>query len=329
MSLTFKLLSLVIRTAAKPIGNYIKRQAREHEGFRKFAVNQAQRVHRVDMRMRLGILHDADAQQRMHEREQRAADEKKRKSESPTVRTAEEQAKYDEQKAKEEQDAKDGVVKKEESAKPLKTKIRPLSEARAIELGANFFSEAFIFGVAVGLLVWDSWRSRRKESTRRDDVADRLEQLEIEVEALRSELDPDLETLHEISDKIKAAKLQKRSSSWNPLTWGRAAEDTAIMEEIHDYNAKQPEPEKAIVAEHKSAKTIAAEKAVDDARAEDVAEKRRIDAQEARARLAEKNRKAEEAKKKKMDEDALAQRTADEAKAPARLDSVVAASKER
>lgn len=51
MSLTFKLLSLAIRTAAKPIGNYIKRQAKEHEAFRRFAVNQAQRVHRIDMRM--------------------------------------------------------------------------------------------------------------------------------------------------------------------------------------------------------------------------------------------------------------------------------------
>jgi hypothetical protein len=278
--------------------------------------------------MRLGILHDADAQQRMHEREKRAAEDKKRKDESPTVRTAEEQAKFDEQKAKEEQDAKDGVVKKEESSKLPKLKIRPLSEARAIELGANFFSEAFIFGVAVGLLVWDSWRSRRKELSRRDDVADRLEQLEIEVEALRSELDPDLETLHEISEKVKAAKLQKKGSSWNPLTWGRSADDTAIMEETHDYNqAKEPEPEKPIVAIHKSAKTLAAEKAVDDARAEDVAEKRRIDAQEARARLAEKNRKLEETKKRKLEQEQEAQRKTEDK--TERVDSVAASQKGR
>jgi hypothetical protein len=268
----------------------------------------------------------------MHEREQRAADDKKRKAETPTVRTAEEQAKYDEQKAKEEQDAKDGVKKEEAVNKPAKLKIRPLSEARAIELGANFFSEAFIFGVAVGLLVWDSWRSRRKELTRRDDVADRLEQLEIEVEALRSELDPDLETLHEISEKIKAAKLEKKGSSWNPLTWGRASEDTAIMEEMHDYKAKEakePEPEKPIVALHKSAKTIAAEKAVEDSMAEDAAEKRRKDAQEARGRLAEKNnKKAEEAKRKKLEEE-KSQNKAGEEKAPERVDSVAASKKER
>ncbi|EME79572.1 uncharacterized protein MYCFIDRAFT_23654, partial [Pseudocercospora fijiensis CIRAD86] len=138
-SLTLKLVSLAVRTAAKPIGNYIKRQAKEHEGFRRFAVGAAQGVHRLDMRMRLGLLHDPEAQQRMHE--------------------------------------------------PHKPKIRPLTEARAIELGANFFSEAFIFGVAVGLLLFENWRSRSKASARRDEVSERLEQLEAEVESLRATLD--------------------------------------------------------------------------------------------------------------------------------------------
>lgn len=82
------------------------------------------------MRMRLGILHDADAQQRMHDRELKAAEEKKRKAETPIVRTEEEQQKYDALKAKEEQDAKDGKPKEEKvSTRP---KIKPLSEARAI-----------------------------------------------------------------------------------------------------------------------------------------------------------------------------------------------------
>ena len=197
MSLTFKLLSLGIRTLAKPIGNYIKRQAKEHEGFRKFAVNQAQRVHRIDMRMRLGILHDPEAQQRMHEREQRAAEEKKRKAEQPTVRSELEQKKYEEQKAKEAADEAAGVSKKEEP-KSVKAKIRPLSEARAIELGANFFSEAFIFGVAVSLIVFEQWRRSAKESDRRDDVADQLEELKAEVSRVSRTVQADL------GDKLKS-----------------------------------------------------------------------------------------------------------------------------
>lgn len=136
------------------------------------------------MRMRLGILHDPEAQQRMHEREQRAAEEKKRKAEQPTVRSELEQKKYEEQKAKESADEVAGSTKKEEP-KSFKAKIKPLSEARAIELGANFFSEAFVFSVAVSLIVFEQWRRSAKESDRRDDVADQLEELKAEVLELR------------------------------------------------------------------------------------------------------------------------------------------------
>lgn len=167
------------------------------------------------MRMRLGLLHDADAQQRMHEREQKAAEEKKRKADSPTVRTEEEQRKHDEQKAK---DEKDGTKKKEE--KP-KVKIRPLSDARAIELGANFFSEAFIFMVAVGLLLTENYRSSRKANTRRDEVQERLEVLEEAVERLRNEHHlPELEALNE---RIKAAR-EAKYSWYNPAGWWRRTE---------------------------------------------------------------------------------------------------------
>ncbi|KAK5120359.1 hypothetical protein LTR85_006298 [Meristemomyces frigidus] len=242
MSLTFKLLSLAIRTAAKPIGNYIKRQAKEHDGFRRFAVTQAQRVHRVDMRMRLGILHDADAQQRMHEREQRAAEEKKRKQEStPTVRTAEEQQKYDEEQAK---DGEKPEEEKKQEKRP-KVKIRPLSEAKAIELGANFFSEAFIFAVAAGLLVWDSMRNRAKESARRDDVAERLNELEEEVARLRIKVEPELAVLSE-----KVRRVPEREYGWyNPAGWfARSEPVTAEGEEppVIPGNVPGPPPEKAI-----------------------------------------------------------------------------------
>ncbi|EMC95075.1 hypothetical protein BAUCODRAFT_35065 [Baudoinia panamericana UAMH 10762] len=206
----FKLLSLAVRTAAKPIGNYIKRQAKEHEGFRKFAIKQAQRVHWLDMRMRLGILHDPEAQQRMHEREQKAAEERKRKAETPTVRTEAEQKEYEEQQARSEKERKDG--KKKEDKTPRIT-IRPLSDARAIELGANFFSEMFVFGVAAGLILVESWRSGKKESKRRDDVAERLAALESEVERLRSRYEPELA---EIREKVKP---DTTSSWWNPAGW--------------------------------------------------------------------------------------------------------------
>lgn len=135
------------------------------------------------MRMRLGILHDAAAQERMHAREAAEAAVRKRQTESPTVKTEAQQK---------EADLAAAELKKEEKAAPPKPRIRPLSESRAIELGANFLSESFIFGVAVGLLVWDQWRTRRKENTRREGIDDRLEALEDhtrQIVDLRSEVD--------------------------------------------------------------------------------------------------------------------------------------------
>ncbi|PIG80763.1 OPA3 domain protein [Aspergillus arachidicola] len=169
MSLTLKLSSLAIRTLSKPIANRIKAQAREHERFRKVCVSMAQALHRFDMRLRLGAVRDNAASQK------RAAAEaalRKHKPTSPTVKTEAEA------KAEEAAIAK-AKAAAEEAAKPApKPHIRPLSESKAIESGATFISETFLFIVAGGLIVFESWRSRRKENTRREDVETRLAELE-------------------------------------------------------------------------------------------------------------------------------------------------------
>jgi hypothetical protein len=181
----------------------------------------------------------------MHEREQRAAEEKKRKSEQPTVRSELEQKKYEEQQAKE---AADEAAGRKEEPKSVKAKIRPLSEARAIELGANFFSEAFIFGVAVSLLVFEQWRRSTKESDRRDDVADQLEELKAEILELRSKIDPNLETLNELHEREAEAKRKKSSTSWwNPGGWvGNRTPDDASGETDVDIRKLQKEAEERV-----------------------------------------------------------------------------------
>jgi actin-related protein len=152
----------------------------------------------------------------MHDREQRAAEEKKKKAETPTVRSEEEQKKYDEQQAREEQ----ARAEKKEKEKSKRVKIRPLSDARAIELGANFFSEAFIFLVAVALLLAENYRSSRKAGQRRDEVEERLDDLEAQVERLHQEHRlPELEALN---DKIKQSREARKRLSWyNPASWWR------------------------------------------------------------------------------------------------------------
>ncbi|KAL4936235.1 hypothetical protein BDV06DRAFT_96515 [Aspergillus oleicola] len=169
MSLTLKLSSLAIRTLSKPIANQIKAQAREHERFRRICVSMAQGLHRLDMRLRLGTIRDNAAATRRAAAE---AELRKHKPTSPTVKT---QA---DTKAEEEAMAKVKAAASESDKPSPRPHIRPLSESKAIESGATFISESFLFLVAGGLILFESWRSRRKENTRRDDVAARLAELE-------------------------------------------------------------------------------------------------------------------------------------------------------
>jgi optic atrophy 3 protein len=161
--------------------NLIKRQAREHEGFKQTCISFAQALHRVDMRLRLGLLRDTATIEKQAAREAADAAAKKHRHSIPTVKT-EAQTLADEKAAKEK--ARSPEAPKSTS----KPRIRPLSEAKAIESGATFISEAFLFGVAGSLIVFESWRSRRKENTRREDVADRLGDLEESEKAARRAL---------------------------------------------------------------------------------------------------------------------------------------------
>ncbi|KAG6909391.1 hypothetical protein DXG01_000691 [Tephrocybe rancida] len=67
--------------------------------------------------------------------------------------------------------------------------IRPLSETRAIENGANALAEGFLFTVAAGLIIGESWRSSRNQSKRRDNVDDQLDSLGTKVTELTTRVD--------------------------------------------------------------------------------------------------------------------------------------------
>ncbi|KAH9069333.1 optic atrophy 3 protein-domain-containing protein [Lactarius deliciosus] len=72
---------------------------------------------------------------------------------------------------------------------PTARHLRPLSETRAIENGANFLAEGFLFAVAAALVVGESWRSSRSETRRRADVGDALEALQVRVGELAERLE--------------------------------------------------------------------------------------------------------------------------------------------
>jgi optic atrophy 3 protein len=131
--------------------------------------------------MRLGILQDTAAIDKAHAKEAAEAAAKRHKLEIPTVKT-EAQMKADEK-------ATAKAAKESTELKPAPIpRIRPLSEAKAVDTGATFISEAFLFGVAASLIFFEAWRSRRKETSRREDVADRLAELEESEKAARRAL---------------------------------------------------------------------------------------------------------------------------------------------
>ena len=138
------------------------------------------------MRWRIGLLQDAASAERQANREAAREAAKRHKHEVPTVKTAAQMREEGEAAAREAtRAAKEGA---EPPKPPPRPKIKPLSEAKAIESGANFISETFLFSVAAGLIFFESWRSRRKETNRRDDVAERLMDLEDSESAARKAL---------------------------------------------------------------------------------------------------------------------------------------------
>ena len=124
------------------------------------------------MRLRLGLLQDPAVIEKQIAREAAEAQAKKAKAEIPTVKT-EAQMKADEMAAAKEKDK--GSEKPKHSNKP---RIRPLTEAKAIDTGANFISETFIFSVGLALILVERLYSRRKEQSRQSDVTSRISELE-------------------------------------------------------------------------------------------------------------------------------------------------------
>ncbi|KAF3102227.1 hypothetical protein TWF706_005372 [Orbilia oligospora] len=193
-TIAIKLTSLAVRTLAKPIANSIKQQAREHPRFRSVCIAIAQAVHRTDIRIRLNLLRDSSAIERAEEDEERRKSSDKGKDEKGTIaKLASDGFKDGKQDSlKSSSTHRDHPIPPSNSSEldavhanhPVKKKksttphIRPLSDSKAIERGAAFISEFFLFSVAGGLILFEALRSRKKEMNRRDEVTERLQNLE-------------------------------------------------------------------------------------------------------------------------------------------------------
>ena len=118
--------------------------------------------------------------------------------------------------------------------------------------------------MAVGLLVWDSWRSRSKAKDQRELLEDRLDIVEAEVERLRNKYEPNWEAL---ADK----EPEPEKYSWyNPAGWWTRTEPqqlpaidvvkdqtgavTAVTSTAHNAPKKGEEPVKSSDDQHKPTK---------------------------------------------------------------------------
>jgi len=72
---------------------------------------------------------------------------------------------------------------------------------RAIENGANALAEGFLFAVAAGLIIGETWRSSRSQSKRRDDVDDKFEEIEATMDDFRSRMDTVTQQLEESNQR--------------------------------------------------------------------------------------------------------------------------------
>ncbi|KAF9108618.1 hypothetical protein BGX29_009273 [Mortierella sp. GBA35] len=84
--------------------------------------------------------------------------------------------------------------------------IRPLNDARAVEMGANFLGEAIIFGVAGSLIILENARTRMNARDRKNHVDDTLDNLLL----ITSELREEVKELAVSSDK-KIQELQNEN----------------------------------------------------------------------------------------------------------------------
>jgi hypothetical protein len=135
------------------------------------------------MRMRLGLLQDPAVIDRQIKKEVQLAEAARKKAAAPTVLTEEEM------KAEEALTEKEREAIKKKAEERIKPRIRPLSEQKAIEMGANFAAETFIFAVGIAVILVEQWRQRRKARNARDDIREDLEEVQAELKAVKAELE--------------------------------------------------------------------------------------------------------------------------------------------
>lgn len=86
-----------------------------------------------------------------------------------------------------------------------KIKVRPLNDKKAIDSGANFLLETFIFTVAGLLIFYESYRSRRKLAAEKRNVKNDISELQDDIEEVKSLLKLLSKEIDHLQEATKAA----------------------------------------------------------------------------------------------------------------------------
>ncbi|KAI8444142.1 optic atrophy 3 protein-domain-containing protein, partial [Phakopsora pachyrhizi] len=115
----------------------------------------------------------------------------------------------------------------------VKPIVRPLSETKAIQNGANFLSEAFVFSVALSLIVGENLRGRIKTASRRDAINDRLNDIEINLDSLKED---NRIVKERLTDLISAheSQVQRRQSILREHEAGTEEVDRSLLSSLSD-----------------------------------------------------------------------------------------------
>lgn len=136
------------------------------------------------------------------EKERRA----KEKAEAPTVPT--------EEQARRQQEAKEkGASTTRRPGLPFtsvwRRKFRPLPEAKAVDLFADVIGDAFILGVAGGLIVYEYWKASKKpdiNKERIDELNERFEELKKREDELAAAEEDQRRRFHTLEEALRELK---------------------------------------------------------------------------------------------------------------------------
>ena len=91
-----------------------------------------------------------------------------------------------------------------------KAEYQPLNEERAVELGSEIIGEFFLYTVAASYIVYEYWRSVKKEQKREED---QLQQI-VNLEDRTRQLERDLASLRQSAQTLE----QSRAARIEPVT---------------------------------------------------------------------------------------------------------------